>query len=182
MFVVPGKLSRKIVGMLSVFFLVALAAIGMTLYLSWQLEGVAAAINDAGSQRMRAYRMVHMMSHGLAGRQDAAGFVTRLRAEIEGFDQVLLDLRRGDPSRPMAPPRDDEVGKRLLAVEDFWYQAIRPLVAGFLSQVPDRRRVAVERLDSQVEDFVGNINDLVLAMEQSYAANTNLLRSVQAAL
>ena len=51
MFVFPGKLSRKIVGMLSAFFLVALATIGMTLYLSWQLEGVAAAINDAGSQR-----------------------------------------------------------------------------------------------------------------------------------
>ena len=31
MFVFPGKLSRKIVGMLSIFFLVALAAIGMTL-------------------------------------------------------------------------------------------------------------------------------------------------------
>ena len=56
--VFPGKLSRKIVGMLAAFFLVALAAIGMTLYLSWQLEGVAAAINDAGSQRMRTYRMI----------------------------------------------------------------------------------------------------------------------------
>ena len=48
-----SKLSRKIVGMLVVFFVVALSAIGLTLYLSWQLEGVAAAINDAGSQRMR---------------------------------------------------------------------------------------------------------------------------------
>ena len=36
--VFPGKLSRKIVGMLAAFFLVALAAIGMTLYLSWQLD------------------------------------------------------------------------------------------------------------------------------------------------
>ena len=49
MFAFPGKLSRKIVGTLFVFFLVALSAIGMTLYLSWQLEGVAAAINDAAA-------------------------------------------------------------------------------------------------------------------------------------
>ena len=39
MIVLSGKLSRKIVGMLFVFFLVALSAIAMTLYLSWQLEG-----------------------------------------------------------------------------------------------------------------------------------------------
>ena len=49
----PGKLSRKIIGMLMAFFLVAATAIGLTLLISWQLEGVAAAINDAGSQRMR---------------------------------------------------------------------------------------------------------------------------------
>ena len=42
-----GKLSRKIVGMLVVFFVFATGAIGLTLLISWQLEGVAAAINDA---------------------------------------------------------------------------------------------------------------------------------------
>ncbi|MBN8464542.1 MAG: type IV pili methyl-accepting chemotaxis transducer N-terminal domain-containing protein, partial [Dechloromonas sp.] len=182
MFVFPGKLSRKIVGMLSAFFLVALAAIGMTLYLSWQLEGVAAAINDAGSQRMRAYRMIHLMAHGNASREDAGAFASQLRAERERFDEVLRDLRQGDPSRPMAPPRDGEVEKRLLAVEAAWGESIRPLVVAFPEQPRESRAAALERFDSQVEGFVGSINDLVLAMEQSYAANTNLLRSVQAAL
>ena len=182
MFVFPGKLSRKIVGMLSVFFLVALAAIGMTLYLSWQLEGVAAAINDAGSQRMRAYRMIHLMAHGNASREDAGAFASQLRAERERFDEVLRDLRQGDPSRLMAPPRDGEVQRRLLAVEAAWGESIRPLVVAFPEQPREPRAAALERFDSKVEGFVGSINDLVLAMEQSYAANTNLLRSVQAAL
>ena len=53
MIVLSGKLSRKIVGMLFVFFLVALSAIAMTLYLSWQLEGVAAAITAATLMRRR---------------------------------------------------------------------------------------------------------------------------------
>ena len=44
MFANSGKLSRKIVGMLVAFFLVATLAIGLTLMLSWQLEGVAAAM------------------------------------------------------------------------------------------------------------------------------------------
>ena len=154
----------------------------MTLYLSWQLEGVAAAINDAGSQRMRTYRMVHLMSHGLESRQDAATPVDRLQAELERFDQVLLDLRHGDPSRPMAPPRDGEVQQKLLAVEGAWRETMRPLVADFLGKTGQERREVLGHFDSRLEGFVGSINDLVLAMEQSYAANTNLLRSVQAAL
>jgi two-component system nitrate/nitrite sensor histidine kinase NarX len=49
MFAKPGKISRKIFSVLLAFFLIATSAIGMTLLISWQLEGVAAAINDAGS-------------------------------------------------------------------------------------------------------------------------------------
>ena len=182
MIVLSGKLSRKIVGMLFVFFLAALSAIAMTLYLSWQLEGVAAAINDAGSQRMRTYRMAHLMSSGLENRHEAAAFASRLETEIERFDRVLLDLRQGDPARPMAPPRDVDVQQKLLAVEASWRETVRPMVVEFLAVAPERREAALDRFASELEGFVGSINDLVLAMEYSYAANTNLLRSVQAAL
>jgi len=182
MIVLSGKLSRKIVGMLFVFFLVALSAIAMTLYLSWQLEGVAAAINDAGSQRMRTYRMAHLMSSSLENRQESAAFASRLQVELERFDEVLLDLRQGDPARPMAPPRDADVQRKLLAVETSWREAVRPMVAEFLGAARERREAALDRFDNELEGFVAGINDLVLAMEHSYAANTNLLRSVQAAL
>jgi two-component system nitrate/nitrite sensor histidine kinase NarX len=66
MFAKPGKISRKIFSVLLAFFLIATSAIGMTLLISWQLEGVAAAINDAGSQRMRTYRIGHLMARGLS--------------------------------------------------------------------------------------------------------------------
>jgi two-component system nitrate/nitrite sensor histidine kinase NarX len=182
MTVLSGKLFRKIVWMLLVFFLVAMSAIAMTLYLSWQLEGVAAAINDAGSQRMRTYRMAHLMSSGLENRREAAVFARRLQTEFERFERVLGDLRQGDPARPMAPPRDTEVQQKLLGVENSWREKVRPLVVEFLAAVPERRAAVLDRFDSELEGFVADINDLVLAMEHSYAANTNLLRSVQAAL
>ena len=181
MSVFPGKLSRKIVGMLFVFFLVALSAIGMTLYLSWQLEGVAAAINDAGSQRMRTYRMAHLMFRDLESKQEAGGGGS-LQRELERFDRVLRDLRQGDPARPMAPPRDSEVQQKLLAVEGAWLETMRPLVTDFLGKVPEERAAVLDRFDLELEDFVGGINDLVLAMEHSYTENTRLLRTVQAAL
>ena len=53
------KLATKIIGVLVGFFLLALVAIGLTLYSSWKLEGVAAAINDAGSLRMHLWKVAH---------------------------------------------------------------------------------------------------------------------------
>ena len=174
----PGRLSRKIVGMLFVFFLIALAAIGWTLYLSWQLEGVAAAINDAGSQRMRTYRIAHLMERDI----DAGGAAVTLAGEVERFDRVLRDLRRGDHERPMAPPRNNEVHARLLDVEEAWRSTIAPLVKQYLASAPADRAAARDAFGRELEAFVGRINDLVLAMEYSYAHDTGLLRRVQAGL
>ena len=182
MFVLPGKLSRKIVGILVAFFLVALTAIGMTLYLSWQLAGVAAAINDAGSQRMRTYRIVHLMARSLEAQEKTVTFGQDVATELERFDRVLKDLRQGDPVRPLAPPRDGDVQQRLLAVEQAWRDTMRPLVVDFLRQPAEQRERALDRFDGELEGFVGRINDLVLAMERSYTFDTNLLRTVQAAL
>ena len=73
------KLSYKLVGTLLVFFLVALVAIGMTLRKTWQFEGGAAAINDAGSERMRSFHIALLLSEGVNSGKEAAA----LRQEIE---------------------------------------------------------------------------------------------------
>jgi len=178
----PGKLSRKIVGTLFLFFLVALCAVGMTLAISWQLEGVAAAINDAGSERMRSYRMAHLMGLVSDDKVHAQEAAALLQHEMELFDKVLSDLQHGDPLRPMAPPRDGTVQQQLLAVEATWRLSVRPLVEAFLAASENDRTVPDVRFDGELEGFVSRINELVLAMERDYARNTNLLRSVQAAL
>ena len=182
MFANPGKLSQKIVGILMVFFLVATTAIGLTLLISWQLEGVAAAINDAGSQRMRTYRIGHLMARGLEAKGADEVQTKALADELERFDRVLRDLQQGDPARPLSPPRNNEVQQRLREVEQAWLLSLRPLVVSYLASDLTRRAVTVDRFDGELEGFVSRINELVLAMERSYAHDTNLLRSVQAAL
>lgn len=177
-----GKLSRKIVGMLVVFFAVATGAIGLTLLISWQLEGVAAAINDAGSQRMRTYRMGHLMARGLESKAQEATVGAVLDSELQHFDKVLRDLQLGDPLRPLSPPRNYEVQDRLSDVGKAWQGSIRPLVAFYLAGGRAEREQATDQFDQEIEPFVHGINELVLAMERSYAYDTNLLRSVQVAL
>jgi len=173
-----GKLSRKIFGMLIAFLVVATSAIGLTLLISWQLEGVAAAINDAGSQRMRSYRMAQLMVRGMEGNPVS---VNELAVEAERFDAVLRDLALGDPARPLSPPRNPEVRQLLTAVEKSWLASLRPLVEQYLVSEAGRLS-AHQRYNREVDGFVSQINELVLAMERSYARDTNLLRTVQGLL
>lgn len=182
MFAKLGKLSRKIFSTLLVFFLIATAAIAMTLLISWQLEGVAAAINDAGSQRMRAYRIGHLMAraHEVKG-QEASASQTLVK-ELEHFDQVLQDLQLGDPARPLSPPRNGEVQNQLSEVRKAWRETVKPLVETYLAGDFAQREVALDRFDRELEPFVSRIDRLVLVMEGSYASDTNLLRVVQMAL
>lgn len=182
MFASSGKLSRKIVGILLVFFLVATAAIVMTLIISWQLEGVAAAINDAGSQRMRTYRIGHLMSRGLDPAYGQAAIRQSLPGEIARFEAVLRDLRSGDPERPLSPPRNAEVQARLNEVAETWRGSLQPLIIAYLAADPASRHALVERYDRELEPFVRQINELVLVMEQSFARDTNGLRTVQGLL
>lgn len=182
MFANPGKLSKKIVGILVAFFLVAMTAIGLTLLISWQLEGVAAAINDAGSQRMRTYRIGHLMARGVDKKTSTTDQEVVLKAELDQFDKVLRDLQLGDPMRPLSPPRNGEVQDQLNVVGQAWGGRVRPLVVRYLADEPQQREATVDLFDNEIEGFVSSINELVLAMERSYTHDTNLLRTVQAAL
>ena len=182
MFANPGKLSKKIVGILVAFFLVAMTAIGLTLLISWQLEGVAAAINDAGSQRMRTYRIGHLMARGVDKKTSTIDLEVVLKAELDQFDKVLRDLQLGDPMRPLSPPRNGEVQDQLNVVGQAWGGRVRPLVVRYLADQPQQREATVDLFDNEIEGFVSSINELVLAMERSYTHDTNLLRTVQAAL
>jgi two-component system nitrate/nitrite sensor histidine kinase NarX len=178
MFAITGKLSRKIVGILISFFLIATVAIGMTLYISWTLEGVAAAINDAGSLRMRSYRIGSLMAHG-PNLQNATLEVSK---EITNFDRILVDLRQGDPARPLSPPRSGEVLAELTVVEHAWQNDVRPVLVAYQTGGTTERQAQLARLDLELESFVARINQLVGAMERSYTSDTNLLRTFQAVL
>jgi two-component system nitrate/nitrite sensor histidine kinase NarX len=105
-----------------------------------------------------------------------------LADEVKLFDKVLTDLQNGDPQRPMAPPRNQEVQQHLLAVEASWRLTVRPLVIDFLAADEAARVGITDRYDAELDGFVSRINQLVLVMEHNYASNTKLLRTVQAAL
>lgn len=183
MFFRRAGLSVKITGMLLGFFLAALVAIGLTLSISWHLEGAAAAINDAGSLRMRVFRFAHHLARTDLQTADRQMFAGDLRLRVENFDAVLQGLRTGDPARPLFVPRDDGIPQALERMAAEWTDHVRPILQATIDDPsPDNLHQRGMAFDAAAQPYVDTINELVLRMEHSYARNTNILRASQVML
>jgi two-component system nitrate/nitrite sensor histidine kinase NarX len=51
------SVAPKLAALVALLLAMALASIGLTLWIAWQLDGGAAAINEAGRMRMQTYRV-----------------------------------------------------------------------------------------------------------------------------
>jgi len=158
----PASLSTKLGAIGGVLLLMALASIGLTLWVTWQLEGGAAAVNEAGRMRMQTWRLAQTL---------AAGDTGRLQAQLDRFDQTLVLLRNGDPSRPLFVPHDAESQRAFDRVQQGW-QALRSRWSA--APPPAAAETAI-----QAETFVGHIDAFVTAIESQLARWTALLNAYQ---
>ena len=154
-------LSTKLLVMGTAFLLVALASIGFTLWVTWKLEGGAAAVNEAGRLRMNMLRMV------LAQQQESP---EKMRELAQRFDTSLELLRTGDPSRPLFVPWSQATREHYTAIAQEW-QTIR---AQWRAQPPTPGQ-ALARGDA----FVTELDGFVQAIEVQIARWTSGLHLFQ---
>ena len=167
-----NRLGRKLTAVAVGFLLIAFAAIGCTLYASWQLEGGAAAINLVGSERMRAWHIAALVAQA-AGEQE-------IRREADAFYRTLTQIEAGDPGRPLILPKSAETRGKLAAIRERWNDEMLPAIALAVAQHPESQRAPQVAVYLQrTGEFVTQIDALVLAVEQELARNTTLLRSLQ---
>jgi two-component system, NarL family, nitrate/nitrite sensor histidine kinase NarX len=160
----PRTLSAKLVATGTSLLVLALASISLTLWVTWNLQGSAAAVNEAGRMRMQTYRMAMSVATG----GDAAG----LQALARTFDDSLALLEAGDPSRPLFVPWSAESREGFAQVRLHW-QALRTL---WLAPA----RPADPRADADA--FVLLIDGFVAAIEAQIARSTAILQVFQLAL
>lgn len=141
----------------------ALLSIGLTLWIGWQLEGGAAAVNEAGRLRMQTWRLAHE-GGTVASRK-------RLPELVADYDASLQLLVAGDPSRPLFLPRDAATQSAYRRVRDGWQQ----LKAASAGGVP-------APTSTEAEALVRRIDVLVDAVEVRMAGWGALLSSVQLSL
>jgi len=158
-----ASLSKKLIRIGASLLVVALASIGLTLWVTWQLEGGAAAVNEAGRMRMQTWRLASAVQGGVA-RAELQGLVSR-------FDESLAVLRAGDPSRPLFVPWDDTVRERFATVESLWHEQRTQWLAEPPPTTQDSLRAAGE--------FVDAIDPLVMVIEQHLSRLTAILNLFQ---
>lgn len=169
------RLTFRILLMTAVGLLLTLAAIAYTLLLSWQLEGGGAAINEAGSLRMRSYRLVQVIEH-----PSPSFSATR---ELAEFDRVLMDLQQGDPRRPLFLPQTDPIRAQMRQVQEVWQVQMRhELEAMMRMSEGSTKQEALALYLKKLPSFVDSINSLVSLVEVELAEKTTWLRLCQTAL
>ena len=164
----PGmtSLARKFMRLGTGLLLVALVSIGLTLWVTWQLEGGAAAVNEAGRMRMQTWRLASVVQLGAPPPE-----VQRL---VGQFDESLRLLRSGDASRPLFVPWDEQVRQRFVGVESLWLAQRQQWLSESRPTVPASLQAA--------DDLVHAIDGLVSTMEQHLSRLTAILNLFQFAM
>ncbi len=147
------------------FLLLALVSIALTLWVSWQLDGGAAAVNEAGRMRMQSYRLALAAS---------TGDRPAVAAHVREFDSSLSLLRHGDLERPLFVPWDDIVRQRFSVVEADWQR----FAAQWATGAPGN----LAGLPHDTAAFAATIDAFVASIERHMARWTSLLHLLQMAM
>lgn len=175
------KIREKISGLLILYFFIALVAIGSTLLVSWKLEGGAAAINDAGRERMRSYRIAYLLEQ--YSQNPSFDLRKKIETEVADFSDSLIELDLGNPSRPLLLPKDTKVKRQMKELREVWRFKIYPDILTILNETdPTKQKSLLTNYRSLIEAYVLKINELVSMVELSNAHATGLLRFLQVAL
>ena len=141
------------------FLLLVFLSTAATLWVSWKLDGGAAAVNEAGRMRMQAYRIALSVGRGMNDGE--------LQEQVRTFDASLALLQRGDRERPLFVPWDDSVRTQFEVVVRGW--------ADYRARWLEGRHETPAQLSSDTAAFVRGIDALVVGIESHMARWTTLL-------
>ncbi len=144
------------------FLILVMLLTSATLWVSWQLDGGAAAVNEAGRMRMQSYRM----ALGVETHQ-----THELKKQISEFNASITVLRDGDSERPLFVPWNDRIRTDFAAVEENW--------ANFQSTWLKTQPTDTSQLSTQTVAFVSSINVLVKSIENHLIRWTAILHLLQ---
>ncbi len=144
------------------FLLLALLSTVLTLWVSWQLDGGAATVNEAGRMRMQAYRMA--LAVGSGGQQ-------ALPQHIKEFNGSLTLLRNGDPERPLFVPWDSNVRHHFSTVEQDWQR--------FQTRWLAQPATDLTELSGNTTAFAADIDTFVGSIEAHMSRWTAILHMLQ---
>lgn len=156
-------LKKKLMIIGTTLLVLAMISISFTLWVTWKLEGGAAAINEAGRMRMQTYQLAALVNEG--NMVAAANLV-------EKFDNSIIALRYGDPSRPLFVPWNKLNRQYFSNISGQW--------SGIKDDLQQKRRTGIPI--SRIDNFVTSIDRFVSLIEVEVDHWTTVLHLFQFAM
>ena len=138
-------LKNKLMIIGTALLVMAMISISFTLWVTWKLEGGAAAINEAGRMRMQTYQLAL-----LAGTKDNMA-TSKLLTQ---FDNSISTLKIGDPSRPLFVPLNSTNRQYFLNIQNQWEDVKQGISRGNASVLSISN---INLFVGQIDQFVGSI-------------------------
>lgn len=161
-----GRLSTKFLTLGTALLLLALVSIGLTMWVTRQLDGGAAAVNEAGRLRMQAWRLASAVQGGRSPEE--------IRTLVQAFNTTITLLREGDPQRPLVVPWTENTTQRFKALHVSW-QKLSPM----WEEKSEKYNPDAQILTASIENFVDQISELVMSIEMTMARFTAVLNLFQ---
>ncbi len=184
----------KLGGVLLLLLFIKLMMIGVGIYSARHLKGDATAINYAGSERMRSYKLSFLINKWLHSEgEDKAALKDEIEMEIDRFEDILRYLREGDKGagknryeepgilkalmdlhpllhRLLRLPGlyEPELKKQIEAVNIKWFTEVKPLLMYILnSPDPGTSQESFMAFNSSLPAFVDEVDYFVALLEHS---------------
>jgi signal transduction histidine kinase len=141
--------------------------------LSGQLTGASKAIEQAGTERMRIYKLASLLNRSTASQENR----TAIREEMNHFERVVEGLRFGTAQHGAVAANNSVLAIQLEALHMRWSTQLKPTLEKALAG--DGASTAAQNFLQQVDDFVDGWDQFVQRMEQETAARLHTLRSRQ---
>lgn len=156
-------LKKKLAFIGVALLVLAMISISFTLWVTWKLEGGAAAINEAGRMRMQTYQLALLASDS---NQEASSKL------IKKFDDSMSVLKYGDPSRPLFVPWNRLNRSYFTNISSQWGEIKNSLLVKKAQTIPV----------AQIDNFVSSIDRFVGSIESEVDYWTSLLHLFQFAM
>ena len=147
-------------------------------YLTKQLVGASAAINYAGTQRMRVYKLALLVRMRVG---DGPTPLERqvLLQEIREMERVFSGLQDGDAELELVGETDPEIRRRIQRMRNVWADEMRPALEAAMATSAGAASPPFREYVDRTPDFAMALSEVVELIEHRLAARVDLLYALQ---
>ena len=170
---ITGSIQAKLIAVLLVMFGILAATIGLNFQTFGSLESSTPMVNQAGAQRMRAYKAATLANDynraDATAREDIGPALTGLMTQ---FEEVQIGLGSGDQNYDLTGTSSDEVLAQLTVVDEQWSAFSDELATVLGSDTVATEAVGV--VNSSVPALFSKAADVVGVMNTSQISAANI--------